>query len=64
MLEVNLITNGRRCGKKDFVQKLVDAGIASMIYSVTIIQFNDESGVTRRLRGMAGLCHRYRDAVN
>lgn len=33
-LRVNLITNGRRCGKKDFVQKLVDAGLNSAQVSI------------------------------
>lgn len=33
-LRVNLITNGRRCGSKDFVQKLVDAGLNSAQVSI------------------------------
>jgi len=33
-LRVNLITNGRRCGNKDFVQKLVDAGLNSAQVSI------------------------------
>ncbi len=33
-LRVNLITNGRRCGNKEFVQKLVDAGLNSAQVSI------------------------------
>ena len=33
-LRVNLITNGRRCGSKDYVQKLVDAGLNSAQVSI------------------------------
>jgi radical SAM protein with 4Fe4S-binding SPASM domain len=33
-LRVNLITNGRRCGNNDFVQKLVDAGLNSAQVSI------------------------------
>lgn len=33
-LRVNLITNGRRCSSKDFVQKLVDAGLNSAQVSI------------------------------
>jgi radical SAM protein with 4Fe4S-binding SPASM domain len=33
-LRVNLITNGRRCSKKEFVQKLVDAGLNSAQVSI------------------------------
>ncbi|MGQ4910695.1 MAG: radical SAM protein [Candidatus Thorarchaeota archaeon] len=33
-LRVNLITNGRRCSNKDYVQKLVDAGLNSAQVSI------------------------------
>lgn len=33
-LRMNLITNGRRCSSKDFVQKLVDAGLNSAQVSI------------------------------
>lgn len=33
-LRMNLITNGRRCASKDFVQKLVDAGLNSAQVSI------------------------------
>lgn len=33
-LRVNLITNGRRCSKKEYVQKLVDAGLNSAQVSI------------------------------